>query len=71
MRFSTNSEYLKNCTPIYEEFEGNFGDLSNCKTRDDLPEKAKVYLNRIEEIVKVPIKFIGTGAGREDMIVVE
>ena len=42
MRFSTNSEYLKNCTPIYEEFEGNFGDLSNCKTRDDLPEKAKV-----------------------------
>ena len=71
MRFSTNSEYLKNCTPRYEEFEGNFGDLSNCKTRDDLPEKAKVYLNRIEEIVKVPIKFIGTGAGREDMIVVE
>ena len=71
MRFSTNSEYLKNCTPIYEEFEGNFGDLSNCKTREDLPEKAKIYLNRIEEIVKVPIKFIGTGAGREDMIVVE
>lgn len=71
MRFSTNSEYLKNCTPIYEEFEGNFGDLSQCKTREDLPEKAKVYLNRIEEIVKVPIKFIGTGAGREDMIVVE
>ena len=58
MRFSTNSEYLKNCTPIYEEFEGNFGDLSNCKTREDLPEKAKIYLNRIEEIVKVPIKFI-------------
>jgi len=71
MRFSTNSEYLKNCTPIYEEFEGNFGDLSNCKTRDELPENAKIYLNRIEEIVKVPIKFIGTGAGREDMIVVE
>ena len=71
MRFSTNSEYLKNCTPIYEEFEGNFGDLSNCKSREDLPEKAKIYLNRIEEIVKVPIKFIGTGAGREDMIVVE
>lgn len=71
MRFSTNSEYLKKCTPIYEEFEGNFGDLSNCKSRQDLPQKAQVYLNRIEEIVKVPIRFIGTGAGREDMIVVK
>lgn len=71
MRFSTNSEYLSKCKPIYEEFEGNFGDLSQCKSREDLPEKAQVYLNRIEEIVKVPIKFIGTGASREDMIVVK
>ena len=71
MRFSTNSEYLSKCKPIYEEFEGNFGDLSQCKSRQDLPEKAQVYLNRIEEIVKVPIKFIGTGASREDMIVVK
>ena len=69
MRFSTNSEYLSKCKPIYEEFEGNFGDLSQCKSRQDLPEKAQVYLNRIEEIVKVPIKFIGIGAGRESMIV--
>jgi adenylosuccinate synthase len=71
MRFSTNSEYLSKCKPIYEEFEGNFGDLSQCKSREDLPQKAQVYLNRIEEIVKVPIKFIGTGASREDMIVVK
>ncbi len=71
MRFSTNNDYLKECTPIYEEFEGNFGDISNIKSREDLPENAKKYLNRIEEIVNVPIKFIGTGAGREDMIVVE
>ena len=71
VRFSTNSEYLSKCKPIYEEFEGNFGDLSQCKSRQDLPEKAQVYLNRIEEIVNVPIKFIGTGASREDMIVVK
>lgn len=69
MNFSTDAEYLVDCEPVYEEFEGNFGDISNCKTREELPENAKVYLNRIEEIVKVPIKFIGTGAGRESMIV--
>ena len=69
MQFSTNSEYVKKCEPVYEEFEGNFGDISNLKRREDLPENAKIYLNRIEELVGVPIKFIGTGAGREELIV--
>ena len=69
MDFSTDEEYLTDCQPVYEEFEGNFGDISKCKTREELPENAKKYLNRIEEIVKVPIKFIGIGAGRESMIV--
>lgn len=69
MDYSTNPTYISNCEPVYEEFEGNFGDLSGVKNRNDLPEKAKVYLNRIEEIVKVPIKFIGTGPDRNDMII--
>ena len=69
MRFSTDMDYLDGCEPVYEEFDGNFGDISNIKDRKDLPENAKKYLNRIEEIVKVPIKFIGTGAGRDSMII--
>ena len=69
MKFSCDEEYLKDVEPVYEEFDGNFGDISNIKRREDLPENAKKYLNRIEELVGVPIKFIGTGAGRENMIV--
>ena len=67
--FSTDEEYLKNCTPVYEEFEGNFGDISKIKRRQDLPEKVLKYLSRIEEIVGIPVKFIGVGAGREDLII--
>ena len=67
--FTTNSDFLNNSTAIYEDFEGNFGDISNCKTFEELPEKAKKYLKRIEEFIGTPIKFIGTGAGRENMIV--
>lgn len=67
--FSTNPTYLNNCTPVYEEFDGNFGDISNCKSRNELPVNAKKYLNRIEEVLGVHIRFIGTGAGREDLIV--
>lgn len=69
MDFSTNSTYISNCSPVYEEFDGNFGDLSNIKTKEELPENAKKYLKRIEEIVQVPIKFIGTGPDRNDMII--
>ena len=69
MEFSTDIDYTNGCEPIYEEFEGNFGDISNCKSREELPLKAQKYLDRIEEIVKVPIKFIGIGAGRDAMIV--
>lgn len=69
MDYSTNPTYISNCEPVYEEFDGNFGDLSNIKFRNDLPENAKAYLNRIEEIVNVPIKFIGTGPDRNDMII--
>lgn len=69
MDYSTNPIYISNCEPVYEEFDGNFGDLSGITSRDALPENAKKYLDRIEEIVKVPIKFIGTGADRNDMII--
>lgn len=69
MDFSTNPTYISNCTPVYEEFEGNFGNLSKIKTKDELPENAKKYLKRIEEVVQVPIKFIGTGSDRNDMII--
>lgn len=67
--FSTNPDYLKNCEPVYEIFDGNFGDISHCKTREELPINAQKYLNRIEEVLEIPVKFIGTGAGREELIV--
>lgn len=69
MDFVLEDEEIKKCEPVYEEFEGNFGNIEGIKNREDLPENAKKYLDRIEEIVKVPIKFIGTGAGRDSMIV--
>lgn len=69
--YTTNEKYLSECKPVYKEFEGNFGNISNINKREDLPEKAQEYLKEIEEYVGVPIKFIGTGPRREDMIINE
>ncbi len=67
--FTTNEDFLKAAKPVYKEFKGGFGDISQCKTFEDLPEDARTYINFIEEYTGTMVKLIGTGADRENMIV--
>ncbi|MBN1486375.1 MAG: adenylosuccinate synthase [Anaerolineae bacterium] len=62
------AEAVANCQPIYEELPGWEEDLSEIRSREDLPENAQAYISRIEELVGVPVKFIGVGPERESMI---
>jgi len=38
-------------------------------SQDDLPENAKNYLKRLEEMVGVPVDIVSTGPEREETIV--
>lgn len=67
MKFDTNFDVMSKCKPVYETFDGDF-DVKGISKREDLPENAKKYLDRIEQVVGIPIKFIGTGPEREDFI---
>ena len=67
MKYSNNPEYLNKCTPIYEEFDGNFSDVTEAGAREDLCPEAEKFLKRIEEVVGVPIKFIGIGSVRDEV----
>lgn len=67
--FSTNLEFLAASKPVYREFDGGFGELSDCRSFEELPERAKEYIRFIEEYIGIPVKFIGTGADREAMLV--
>ncbi|MCD8122265.1 MAG: adenylosuccinate synthase [Clostridiales bacterium] len=67
--FTTNLKTLGRAKPVYREFAGNFGDISGCTTFEELPENARAYISFIEEYIGVPVKFIGTGADREAMII--
>ena len=50
--------------------KGGWGDeIASCKTFEELPENAQKYISFIEKYIGVPVKFIGTGADREAMIV--
>lgn len=67
--FTTNLNVLNKAKPVYKEFAGGWGDISGCKTFEELPENAQKYISFIEEYIGTPAKFIGTGAEREAMIV--
>ena len=66
--FNSNLDFLKKAKPIYEKFNGDF-DIAGCKEYDELPDSAKEYVERIEEVTDTPVEFIGTGPKREDIIV--
>ncbi len=63
-----NARMLANCKPILEEMEGWSESTSGVKTYDELPEQAKKYIARIEEITGVSASLISTGPGRESTI---
>ena len=67
--FTTNIKFLQNCQPVYEELDGWWDDITKVKTYELLPNNAKKYLRRIEELLKVPISIISVGPKREQTIV--
>jgi adenylosuccinate synthase len=68
--FPCSLKELAKCEPVYEEFDGWDTDISNVRNYNDLPDNAKKYLKRIEELVGVKIKMIGVGKDREQTIIV-
>lgn len=56
-------------TPIYTVFKGGWDIPENVKTFDELPERAKSFVEFIESYTGVPITYIGIGPNNEDTIV--
>ncbi len=57
---------LEAVQPIYETLQGWDEDLSNCRSRGDLPAAAQEYLTRIEQEVGCRVGVVSVGPDRED-----
>lgn len=64
-----STEALAECEPVYEVWPGWQSSTQGLRSWDALPVKAQNYLNRLSEIIGVPIAMISTGADRRDTIV--
>lgn len=63
------AEALEHCEPIYEELPGWKESTVGIKDYHALPDNAKRYLQRMEEVCGVPIDIISTGPDRDETIV--
>ncbi|WP_407708030.1 adenylosuccinate synthase [Anaerobiospirillum succiniciproducens] len=60
-------EYAK-VTPVYETMPGWSESTVGVTKFDDLPENAKKYIRRLEELAGIPVAIISTGPEREQTI---
>ena len=63
------ADLFAQCEPIYMEMAGWAESSTDAQSYDDLPIKAKAYLEKIEELTGVAIDIISTGPDRKETIV--
>ena len=66
--FPADLEKLAQCTPVYEEVPGWQTDTTKITEYKSLPKNARLYIEKISEICKVPVSLVSIGAERDRII---
>jgi adenylosuccinate synthase len=67
--FPSDVAQLAACQPVYESMPGWSAPTKGVRRFSDLPENARRYIARLEEISGVPAVIVSTGSERDDTIV--
>ena len=54
--------------PTYKTFEGWKTDISSISSYDVMPAAMKTYIDYLDNFLKVPVKYISNGPGREQIV---
>jgi adenylosuccinate synthase len=54
--------------PVYKDFSGWDRAVAECKTGDELPAAFREYLSFIRDYLKVEIRYVSNGPGREQIL---
>ncbi len=66
--FPYHQSILHSATPEYEELPGFDLELGSCRRAADLPREARDYLGFISDFVGVPVRLVGVGPDREQVV---
>ena len=67
----SGADAIAECMPVYEEMPGWSESTSGVTSYDELPESARNYLKRLEELTETPIDMISTGPDRVETIILK
>lgn len=67
--FPADLDVLAECKPVYTELDGWKEDITKCETYDALPQAAKKYIEKIEQVTGVPVKIVSVGPKRSQTII--
>jgi adenylosuccinate synthase len=63
--FPADAQVLADVRPVYETLPGWEGNLRDVRDYDKLPAKARRYIDRLTELLGVPITLVSVGPDRE------
>ncbi len=66
--FPANIEDVKNCKPVFKDFNGWKKIERSSSKVSDLPKEARKYLEFIEKELKIPFALVSIGPGRKETI---
>jgi adenylosuccinate synthase len=66
--FPADLEQLAEAVPVYETMPGWQTSTQDARRWEDLPEAARAYLRRIEELTGTPIWYVSVGTRRDQII---
>lgn len=69
--FPSSLHVLAQCEPIYEEWPGWMSPTGEARRFSELPEAARNYIRRLEEVCGVPIALISVSPSRESYIALD
>jgi adenylosuccinate synthase len=69
--FPSDVAQLAACKPVYESMPGWDSPTKGIRRFEDLPENARRYIARLEEVSGVPAAIVSTGSERDDTIIRE
>ena len=67
-RFPYHQSILHSAEPEYHDMPGFDGDVGECRSEAELPPQARAYLEFIADFVGVPIRLVGVGPDRDQVV---
>ena len=68
-QFPANVAVLARCRPVYERLPGWREEISHVRRQADLPAAARRYLDRLSELIGLPVTIVSVGPDRAQTII--